>query len=71
MISLSGVMDDRFHNLEALIAEQINSLKTMVLNLEDKISAMDVGIERSERRLLDAILRKSESSTSRRAAQTG
>lgn len=48
-------ISDRFHNLGAQLADQFNVLKTMILNLEDKVGAMDIGMERSERRLLAAI----------------
>lgn len=37
-----------------MLADQLNVLKTMILNLEDKVGAMDIGMERAERRLLAA-----------------
>ncbi|KAK3919600.1 Protein KRBA1 [Frankliniella fusca] len=46
---------DRFHNLGSQLADQFNVLKTMILNLEDKVGAMDIGMERAERRLLSAV----------------
>lgn len=48
-------MNDRFHNLATQLGDQLNVLKTMILNLEDKVGAMDIGIERAERRLLSAV----------------
>lgn len=46
---------DHLHNLGTQLADQLNVLKTMILNLEDKVGAMDIGIERAERRLLAAV----------------
>ncbi|XP_034234059.1 uncharacterized protein LOC117641064 [Thrips palmi] len=58
--SLEGVCsqketNDQFHNLGTQLGDQLNVLKTMILNLEDKVGAMDIGIERAERRLLAAV----------------
>lgn len=49
---------DRFHNLGSQLADQFNVLKTMILNLEDKVGAMDIGMERAERRLLSAVSKR-------------
>ena len=37
MISFfSGEIEDRLHNIESQMADQLNVIKTMILNIEDK-----------------------------------
>ncbi|XP_066995285.2 uncharacterized protein [Anabrus simplex] len=50
-------MEDRFHNLEAQLGDQLNVLKTMLLNMEDKLQEQDQANKRAHRRMMTALLR--------------
>lgn len=35
---VTGEIEDRLHNIESQMADQLNVVKTMLLNIEDKLS---------------------------------
>lgn len=51
-------MEDRFHNLEMLLADQLNVIKTMLLNIEDKIIEQDHASRRVQRRIMGTVLKQ-------------
>jgi hypothetical protein len=51
-------MEDRFHNLEMQLTDQLNVIKTMFLNIEDKVMAQDVASRRAQKRIMGTIFRQ-------------
>ncbi|XP_069679687.1 TNF receptor-associated factor 6 [Periplaneta americana] len=51
-------MEDRFHNLETQLADQLNVIKTMLLNIEDRITEQDQASRRAQRRIMGTVLRQ-------------
>jgi hypothetical protein len=37
-VHVTGEIEDRLHNIESQMADQLNVVKTMLLNIEDKLS---------------------------------
>jgi uncharacterized coiled-coil protein SlyX len=60
---LSGEMEDRLHNLEMQLTEQLNVIKTMLLNIEDKIMEQDVASRRARKRIMGTIFRQCHSAS--------
>ena len=60
---VSGVMEDRFQNLEILLTEQLNVIKTMLLNIEDRITEQGQLSTRGQRRIMTSLLRHCQSTT--------
>ena len=52
---VSGEFDDRLHNFESQMADQMNILKTMILNIEDKLAQQETQNRKSSRALFHAI----------------
>ncbi|PNF21092.1 hypothetical protein B7P43_G05540 [Cryptotermes secundus] len=50
-------MEDRFHNLEMQLTDQLNVIKTMLLNIEDKVMEQDVASRRAQKRIMGTIFR--------------
>jgi len=57
-------MEDRFHNLEMQLADQLNVVKTMLLNIEDKIMEQNHASHRAQRRIVGTILKQCQSASS-------
>ncbi|KDR15954.1 uncharacterized protein LOC110833161 [Zootermopsis nevadensis] len=51
-------MEDRFHNLELQLADQLNVIKTMLVNIEDKIMEQDQSTRQSQKRIMGTIFRQ-------------
>ncbi len=58
---LSGEIEDRLHNIESQMADQLNVIKTMILNIEDKLAQQDSQYRRANRKLHGAVAELSES----------
>lgn len=58
---LKGEIEDRLHNIESQMADQLNVIKTMILNIEDKLAQQDVQYRRANRKLHGAVAELSES----------
>lgn len=56
-----GVIEDRLHNIESQMADQLNVIKTMILNIEDKLAQQDVQYRRANRKLHGAVAELTES----------
>jgi uncharacterized coiled-coil protein SlyX len=56
-------MEDRFHNLETQLTEQLNVIKTLLLNIEDKIMEQDVASRRARKRIMGTIFRQCRSAS--------
>ena len=48
-------IEDRFHNLETQLGDQLNVLKTMLISLEDKIVEQDQELKRQHKRLMTVV----------------
>lgn len=57
----SREIEDRLHNIESQMADQLNVVKTMLLNIEDKLSQQDNQYRRANRKLHGAMAELSES----------
>jgi uncharacterized coiled-coil protein SlyX len=57
-------MEDWFHSLEMQLAGQLNVIKTMLLNIEDKITEQDQASRRAQRRMMGTIFRQCQSASS-------
>jgi uncharacterized coiled-coil protein SlyX len=57
-------MEDRFHNLEMQLADQLNVIKTMLLNMEDKIVEQDQFSRQAQRRIMGTIFKQCPSAAS-------
>jgi uncharacterized coiled-coil protein SlyX len=57
-------MEDRFHNLEMQLADQLNVIKTMLLNIEDKILEQNHASRQAQRRIVGTILKQCQSASS-------
>jgi uncharacterized coiled-coil protein SlyX len=57
-------MEDRFHNLEMQLADQLNIIKTMLLNAEDKIMEQDRASRQAQRRIMGTILKQCQPASS-------
>ena len=57
-------MEDRFHSLEMQLADQLNVIKTMLLNIEDKIMEQNHASQRAQRRIMGTILKQCQSASS-------
>jgi uncharacterized coiled-coil protein SlyX len=57
-------MEDRFHNLEMQLADQLNIIKTMLLNIEDKVMEQDQSSRQAQRRIMGTIFRQCPSASS-------
>jgi len=56
-----GQIEDRLHNLETQMADQFNVIKTMLLNIEDKLTQQDSQYRRANRKLHGAVVELTES----------
>ncbi|XP_046457190.1 uncharacterized protein LOC124204189 [Daphnia pulex] len=54
-------IEDRLHNIESQMADQLNVIKTMILNIEDKLAQQDSQYRRANRKLHGAVAELSES----------
>lgn len=57
----SGEIEDRLHNIESQMADQLNVIKTMILNIEDKLAQQDSQYRRANRKLHGVVAELSES----------
>ena len=57
-------MEDRFHNMELQLADQLNVIKTMLLNIEDKLMEQNHASQRAQRRIVGTILKQCQSASS-------
>jgi len=57
-------MEDQFHNLEMQLADQLNVIKTMLLNIEDKIMEQNHASHRAQRHIVGTILKQCQSASS-------
>ena len=64
VLCLSEEMEDQFHNLEMQLADQLNVIKTMLLNIEDKILEQNRASQRAQRRIVGTILKQCQSPSS-------
>ncbi|PSN57800.1 hypothetical protein C0J52_04357 [Blattella germanica] len=64
-------MEDRFHNLEIQLAEQLNVIKTMLLNIEDRITEQDQLSRRGQRRIMATLLRQCQSTNPISSSNSG
>ncbi|ODN04399.1 TNF receptor-associated factor 6 [Orchesella cincta] len=48
-------IEDRFHNLETQLGDQLNVLKAMLLSLEEKLVEQDHEIKRNQRRVMSVL----------------
>lgn len=56
-----GQIEDRLHNLETQMADQFNVIKTMLLNIEDKMTQQGNQYRRANRKLHGAVVELTES----------
>ncbi|KAK4009382.1 hypothetical protein OUZ56_018497 [Daphnia magna] len=54
-------IEDRLHNIESQMADQLNVIKTMILNIEDKLAQQDSQYRRANRKLHGVVAELSES----------
>ena len=66
-----GEIEDRLHNIESQMADQLNVIKTMILNIEDKLAQQDNQYRRANRKLHGAVAELTESVQSCTALQSG
>ena len=59
--SILGEIEDRLHNLETQMADQFNVIKTILLNMEDKLAQQDNQYRRANRKLHGAVVELTES----------
>ena len=57
----TGEIEDRLHNLESQMADQFNVIKTMLLNIEDKLSHQETQYRRANRKLHGVVAELTES----------
>jgi hypothetical protein len=57
-------MEDQFHKLEIQLADQLNVIKTMLLNIEDKILEQNHASQLAQRRIVGTILKQCQSASS-------
>lgn len=48
-------MDDRFHNLETQLGDQLNVIKAMLLSIEDKLIEQDQELKRNQRKTMTVL----------------
>lgn len=48
-------LEDHFHNLETQLADQVNVMKTILLNIEEKITDMDKNLKNNNRKHMSSL----------------
>ena len=54
-MAFPGEIEDRFHNMEVQLGDQLNVVKAMLLSLEEKLVEQDQELKRQYRRLLSSV----------------